>query len=272
MIKIGTDKNKILEEINQIAYHIILNLEYCKDAGLYHGKTGISIFLFHLFKYTSNNFFSDIGFQLLNEIQSQIHLNYPINYESGLSGIGTGIEYMCQNKLIDGDSDDILEDFDGLILDVIHTIHIQNLSISHGLCGLGKYLIYRKTNLKKDRIEINKKIEYALDIILNTINDKIKNELLKYKSDYLNPIWKDILSFLAEMSKYGFSNKCYKSIEILMQYEIKNRKEVIYPRFELEGKVHSKFGLYDGYAGRGLFLLQKIDKSINYRQQLLELV
>lgn len=262
MANLEYTKKIALEEIHHIASYLILNHHKCSDLGLYYGKTGISIFFFHIYKYTSKKIFSEIAFQYMEDIQSQINLNTLINYERGLSGIGTGIQYLIRNKLIEGDINEILEDFDEIIVDTVNNnIYNIDLSIATGLCGLGKYLIQRKLGLNDSFCNMNKKIDTSLDTIISKIDFKIKNELFYYKTDYLNPVWRDVLSFLIELSKCTLSGRCRKQIETLVENHIKKRGKIMYPQFKIEGQIYSNFGLYKGYSGRGLKLLQTIDKT-----------
>lgn len=267
MIKQKTD-SQTYKEINNIATHLLSGCHSCIDPGLYYGKTGIAIFFFHMYKYTSKNIYKEKGEQLFTEIQSLIDKNYTINYNTGLSGIGAGIEYLCRHKLIEGDSNEILEDFDKKIIQNFKYIPHHKFYISNGLCGIGKYLISRSISQKREHLYPNKDIENAILFILDLINYKINNEFLKYKLDYLNPVWRDILSFLKELSIHNPSNKCTELINILVLHKIKNKKRFIFPPFESE-KTDEQLGLFEGYAGRGMYLLQKINKSMKNWSNLL---
>lgn len=41
----------------------------------------------------------------------------PVDFCSGLSGVGWGVEYLIQNKFVDADSDELLEDIDAKIME-----------------------------------------------------------------------------------------------------------------------------------------------------------
>lgn len=256
-----TNQCLLLEEVNDIAYYLILKSNFHIEPGLYYGKTGIAIFFLHLYKYTTDKIFREEGFRLLTELQYLINANSLLNFDRGLSGIGAGIDYMCRNKLIQSNSNEVLEDFDGKILEMIKHVNCNNLSIANGLCGIGKYLIYRKISQERylscRHYDFNASIKYIVELI----EDKINNELLGYELDYLNPVWSDILSFLNELSKYDSSARYLELSSLLSHHKIKNRERIKFVKFELEGRPISALGLYGGYAGRGLSLLQRIDKS-----------
>lgn len=256
-----SNQDLLIDEINDISYYLILKSNSFIEPGLYYGKTGITIFFLHLYKYTSDKIFIEEAFRLLTEIQSLINANSPLDFDRGLSGIGAGVDYMCRNKLIESNSNDVLEDFDNIILEMIKHVNCNNLSIANGLCGIGKYLNYRK--ISQDRYLSSRYYDFdaAIIYIVDLIEDKINNELLRYELDYLNPVWSDILSFLIELSQYDSSTRYFYLSSLLIRHKIKNRKRIKFFKFELEGSPISSLGLYGGYAGRGLSLLQKIDNS-----------
>lgn len=42
--------------------------------------------------------FADYALDLIGEIQNQIHVNSPADYEKGIAGIGIGIDYLIRNN------------------------------------------------------------------------------------------------------------------------------------------------------------------------------
>ena len=53
----------------------------------------------------------------MDEIYEDIHDTLPINFENGYLGIGWGIEYLAEQKFINGDTNEILEDIDKKIME-----------------------------------------------------------------------------------------------------------------------------------------------------------
>ena len=102
----------IEKQISHIVGTLLLNGTLTESPGLVHGKMGIAIFFFHYARYTENDLFEEYAIDLIEEIQSQIHLKLSTDYERGLSGIGVGIEYLAQNGFIHSNTDEILEDVD----------------------------------------------------------------------------------------------------------------------------------------------------------------
>ena len=63
------------KQLRQIAEMLLLNGTLVDCPSLIHGKMGIAIFFFHYAQYTGNALFVDYAFDLIIEMQSQIHAN-----------------------------------------------------------------------------------------------------------------------------------------------------------------------------------------------------
>jgi len=86
------------------------------------------------------------GQKLLNTISEEISTSADYSFETGVTGFGWLVAFLHQEKLIDIDSDDILEDFD----DQIYKLTLQELSDQNNnigtLLGLIDYHIIRHRN------------------------------------------------------------------------------------------------------------------------------
>ena len=110
----------IPQQLNKLATMLAASGSTCKYNGLAYGKMGIAIFFFHYARYKDNMLFTDNALKLIEEIQAAIYVNSPLSYMEGLTGIGTGIEYIAQRGFLDIDTDDILDDFDKMFAEKIH--------------------------------------------------------------------------------------------------------------------------------------------------------
>ena len=128
--------------LRQIAKMLILNGTLVESPGLVNGKMGISIFFFHYALYTNNELFENYALDLIREIQAQIHNNSPADYEDGLAGIGTGIDYLFRNNFLQAE-DDIFEEFDQRMVRAVLYDPWQDFSLYDGLAGYGRYWIAR---------------------------------------------------------------------------------------------------------------------------------
>ncbi len=132
------------DTIRRMVEHLILNSSFTSDLGLFHGKMGIVIFFAHYARWTGNALYEDFADELLAEIYEDIHTDTPINLESGLCGIGWGIEYLVQNGFMEGDTDEILEDIDRRIMER-DPRRMTDLSFRTGLGGILFYATARLT-------------------------------------------------------------------------------------------------------------------------------
>lgn len=142
----------------RIARHLTLNASFLEDPGIYHGKMGIVLFFSHYSRYIGNEIYDEFAGELLDELLNQIHQDIPINFESGLCGIGWGIEYLLENGFMEGDSDEILSGIDSKIMER-DVLRITDMSIKTGIKGIYYYVHKRlySTNRKTNIIPFDKK-------------------------------------------------------------------------------------------------------------------
>lgn len=134
-------KNALLE---RIANHAMLNAGFSADLGLFNGKVGVVIFFMHYARYVQNSLYEEFAGELLDEIVSEIHFDLPLNFAEGLCGIGWAIQYLIDEKFIDGDANEILFEIDRKVLE-LNLLQMQDKSIEKGLWGVISYLRARNT-------------------------------------------------------------------------------------------------------------------------------
>lgn len=137
------------------------------DIGLWNGKMGIAIYLFHLARITQNEKYKDEALELIDAVYEQISYEIPPHFDSGLLGIGCGFEYIISQGFVDADSDEILSEIDLLVRNIIDARLIGNLSFDKGVCGVGYYLYHRLKNRldDNDSMVILKLKEYLIYLI-----------------------------------------------------------------------------------------------------------
>jgi lantibiotic modifying enzyme len=136
--------------IERIARQLTLFASFIPNIGLYHGKMGIAISLAHFARLTGNMLYGDCAGELLDEIYEDISVETLIDFESGLCGIGWGIEYLLQNEFIQGDFQAILSSLDRKIME--RNIRcITDLSLRTGLCGISCYIQQRIQSSYRNR-------------------------------------------------------------------------------------------------------------------------
>ncbi|HCC52599.1 MAG TPA: hypothetical protein DEQ30_11525 [Porphyromonadaceae bacterium] len=127
------------ELLMRIARYLIINAPFTEKLGLYHGKMGIILFFALYARYSQNSMYNDFWEALLYEIFEDIYKDYPLNMENGLCGIGLAIEYLAQNQFIKGDTGEILEDINVLIMER-DPLRISDVSFRKGLAGVHYYV------------------------------------------------------------------------------------------------------------------------------------
>lgn len=133
--------------LSRIANHLILYTSFAKDLGLYHGKTGVALFFSHYARYTGNLLYDEYAGELLEEVMQELHTDLPIDFESGLCGIGWSINYLIQNKFMQGDANEILYEIDQKIMER-DLRYITDVSCRCGLEGISYYIYNRVSSLK----------------------------------------------------------------------------------------------------------------------------
>jgi|SRR5690554_5695369 len=167
--------DKIL--LNRIANHLIINSSFLDNLGLFHGKMGIVIFFYHYARFTNNPIYDEFAGKLLDEIFEEIHDNLPIDFENGYLGIGWGIEYLAEQKFVNGDTNDILEDIDKKVMER-DIRRISDMSLNTGLEGIFHYVLAR-THKNNDIIHLFDK-EYLNDLskAINHIDKRMMSNSL----------------------------------------------------------------------------------------------
>ncbi|MCE9100481.1 hypothetical protein K0G31_22315 [Bacteroides fragilis] len=164
--------------------------------GLINGKMGIAIALFRYAHLSGELTCEDVGCELLDEIYEHLDSSIPISFDSGLWGIGWGIEYLIQNGYMEGDADEVLKDIDQCAVRCIHAYGMSGLSLNNGIVGLGRYILIRiiPTFLKGDTVSSAFLKEYLIYLI----------DWLEERLEYTNESIDDLLDFLFDLYPTGF--------------------------------------------------------------------
>ena len=102
--------------VHRIINRLLFQSHFTKDLGLHQGKMGIALFFYHYAKHTGNAVYSDFAGDLIDNIWENLHNRLPDTFESGLTGIAWGIEYMIQNGFVKGDNNKICRHIDKRIM------------------------------------------------------------------------------------------------------------------------------------------------------------
>jgi hypothetical protein len=277
------------KDLQQIADMLLLNGTLTECFGLVHGKMGVAVFFFHYAQHTHKLLFVDYALDMIREIQDQIYVNSPADYEKGIAGIGVGINYLIQNKLLIAE-DDICEDLDQRMLRAVMYDPWQDFSMYDGLTGYGRYWISR---LHQPSASILAR--KCLMHITEQIKDQLQNIPMEEQTDVYC-----FLHDLHEISGFdvcaGLLKQCQKQVldisrnfphlgdsiigNIIQMHQrcryfndttLRNEKDMILgqiPDLDME-KPPASMGLLSGYAGEGLLRLTKSGQTSMSWMQLL---
>ena len=136
-------KNKKIQGFDlerSIIHTLLLKSSLLRDMGLFRGKTGLAIFFVHYYKFTNEVLYEDVAEELIAEIEEGLYNNLPIAFESGLSGIGWGLDYLVRQGFVEGDCKEICEEIDCKIMQ-IDPRRITDYSLSKGIGGILLYVL-----------------------------------------------------------------------------------------------------------------------------------
>jgi glycosyltransferase involved in cell wall biosynthesis len=164
------------EILKQIAHYLLINNQSVTNIGIIEGRMSIVIFLFHYSKYIGQDLYYEFAENILDNLLSELHVGQSIWFLSGLSGIGWAIEYLYQNGFIEGNTNEILKEFDEKIME-LDPLNVRDFSLNHGLGGIVLYLMARlytiehesKNNPFDQRFLRN--IYCKIDFVINTKQD-----------------------------------------------------------------------------------------------------
>ena len=268
----------IEEQLSQIAAMLLLNGTLTESPGLVSGKMGMAIFFFHYAQYTGNMLFADYAVDLIGEMQNQIHVNSPADYEKGIAGIGVGIDYLVRNNFLLVE-DDICEDFDQRMVRAVMYDPWQDFSMYDGLTGYGRYWISR-LRYQKPAIQAQECLGYIVRLLeenLANIPSEEQTDVYCFLYDLQRISGYESCNGLLEQcrkweAKKSFSRlgdstisnfirkvQCYRYLNEANQNEIGTILNQI-TDLDIE-KPPVGMGLLTGYAGKGLLRLEALCKT-----------
>lgn len=121
--------------------HLVLHANDKPSAiGLLHGKMGIAIALAHYARVRGQHKLEYVADFLIEDILCRLSKATSIDFSSGLSGIGWGIEYLIQQGYMKGCGADILAEIDAKIMEA-DVLRMNNWSLENGILGLLHYIL-----------------------------------------------------------------------------------------------------------------------------------
>ncbi len=179
--------NLILKNIKTINELLVQQLPDLKNIGLFNGKMGISIYLFHLAKETGNKEHQKRAEKLIDEVYSAVSRNQPSSdFENGLAGIAWGIEYLVQNDFVDSNTDEILSDADDKIYSRIIAQKRDTLR-SSDIIGYIIYIIARLQGKKLNSV-YNDASTFIFKRLLTDLINQLGQQIEERKLSLQEPV------------------------------------------------------------------------------------
>jgi glycosyltransferase involved in cell wall biosynthesis len=143
-------KYKLVDGIETVLADILTKTEEksVTNQGLMKGTTGILVFLYHYARFSKSEAIKAKADALLDDLLISIQADTPYSFYNGLSGIGWGIEYLVNQGFQEGDTNEILEEFDKKIME-INPLRICSINKDCGLGGIVQYLLARFYSIEK---------------------------------------------------------------------------------------------------------------------------
>jgi len=150
----------VSSSLQQLASKIIPLSGFTSAFGLFNGKTGIGILLFYYSRYTQNHELGDYANYLINDTCENLSGTAYIDFDTGLIGLGWGVNHLIAKKYLKGDSDDILEEIDKLIGNDSGSISVED----DLMADAGLYILSRKATGKNSALWDRRIIDWLKSI------------------------------------------------------------------------------------------------------------
>ena len=234
-------KKEIFAVLEEITNHLMINASLVFFSGLLHGKLGISLYFFHYWRYTGNPLFFEYARHLVDLVKLQINDDYPLDYEYGIVGVGTGFDYLRKYGYYDA-GNDLIQQIDTKIKKALSYESRVGL-----LIGFGRYLLSRyeyNATLKDYIIKIVDPILHSSEQTHNIKNDtfsflyelylldiekeKIESYLLTSVDMFINDVQKEPMSWklftLIKFSLHPLNKNCSIVVHDLLQNIITQKR------------------------------------------------
>lgn len=200
-----TLNNKLDTFLNELAKLVLLHANFSNDIGLYYGKTGAAMFLYHFEAYKENEIYYDFANEITLEIISSIN-DGNLNYTNGLSGVGWGINYLVRNDFIAIPADtNIFSNIDSKIIKSLLPVNLDTESVGSA-CYIHASL-HQSSIIKQDLeyllkeekiIAFMEKMLSSLEAIKSITEKHFFHELKSMK----NPVWINLIEKVAQIGVF----------------------------------------------------------------------
>lgn len=171
----------------KLLHHLVLHSNDVFSTGLLGGQLGIALVLAKYAKAKKMKPLVTVSDFLLDQIFDHLNANMPLDFASGLCGIGWSVEFLLQCKYRKGDSLDVCEAIDQKMM-MNRVTYMDDLSLETGLEGWLHYLLahiqgtatngnpfskeylaewhHKLASIKQSQVTISESFEQLIDIFM----------------------------------------------------------------------------------------------------------
>lgn len=178
----------VVEKINySVLAKEIINTKDNDACGLYNGKSGKAILLYLISKSSSDNQIRASALEMLNSVSDTIAGEEQLSFENGLTGIGWAVEWIAQNRFLEINTNDILEEIDDTIYKSVVFGSDKNISLANGTLGKLLFFLsrYRSKNPNTHRLK-NIFHEECLVLLSDDLYEKLLGDAGVLKKEKLD--------------------------------------------------------------------------------------
>jgi hypothetical protein len=128
------------EEKRKAICQLLLHGNSVASCGLFWGKSGIALALFHQGARQSLQPLTDYATYLIGQVAVSVSRNAPLGLEAGLAGIGWTFDFIARHHYLDIDTAEACYEIDQRIMD-FNPSRITDLSLETGWAGLLTYMV-----------------------------------------------------------------------------------------------------------------------------------
>jgi len=167
-------KNTKQLDINMIHSELINYSDTIDDLGIMNGKMGFAIYYYLMGRALGDSNLIKIAEKYIDDICDSIIDLQLVDFDSGLLGIGTGLEFLSQKSFLNINTNKVLFDFDIRLLKYLTNNQKKSIDIDKGLIGYLIYILYRlKSNNSNNSNNIQ--LELCNELCIIIVNEIVEN-------------------------------------------------------------------------------------------------
>ena len=181
--------------------------------GLFGGKTGLAIYFYHQARSTGEKRYEIFAGKLLDSMYKQIHKELPMDLQSGLAGICSGILHLMETGFVKGNPNYVLKELDDKI---IKTLYFQYLAANqyiaieelkntvHCSLYLCKRLIDNKLSKNEKHIFEQTVVRAVNRIETASSSEKMTEPWLFSRYDYFPVLYLELIEKVYKLGFYSY--------------------------------------------------------------------